>query len=437
MKIVPFPQSEGPPDEQTLAEIEAALRGEAVGADAEGWRELRADVRTLAPAMSDEFALTLYESIERRADSEHPSWSRRPVAYARGVLTRIGGALAAGRRHPALAAGAALIAIVALIVVVGNGPGSSKSSLSSAPSSARQGPPHSLNTPAEAPTSSSGEAGSSAPANPSGELQEFSAKQGPSRAKEYMHQGVGGVQATPESSSTEAHGAAAGGEPLSSRVQQRAASLTLAPKPEAVQSVADEVAQLTVREGGFVQSSHVSRRSGAGGSAELRLSLPSARLTAALASLGRLAPTREESQSLQDITDEYGAARRKLADAVAERQALLRALARASTQSQIESLHARISLAAGAVTRARTAFGAISRRGSNSTVEVTVLGDAHAGPDRSTLGNGLHDALDVLKALAVVLLIALAVLVPLALVLALLALAWRASRRRLRERALS
>ncbi len=202
-------------------------------------------------------------------------------------------------------------------------------------------------------------------------------------------------------------------------MQQRAASLTLAPKPEAVQSVADQVAQLTVREGGFVQSSHVRRQSGAGGSAELRLSLPSARLTAALASLGRLAPTREESQSLQDITDEYGAARRKLADAVAERQALLRALARASTQSQIESLHARIALAAAAVTRARTAFGAISRRGSNSTVEVTVLGDAHAGSDRSTLGNGLHDALDVLKAVAVVLLVALAVLVPLALVLAL------------------
>ncbi len=36
MKIVPFPQSEGPPDEQTLAEIEAALRGETVGAERRG-----------------------------------------------------------------------------------------------------------------------------------------------------------------------------------------------------------------------------------------------------------------------------------------------------------------------------------------------------------------------------------------------------------------
>jgi hypothetical protein len=415
MKIVPFPQSEGPPDEQTLAEIEAALRGETTGASAEGWRELRADVRTLVPAMSEDFALTLYESIERRAESERPSWSRRHLVHARGVLGRIRHALAAGRKHPALAAGVcALIAIVALVVVLGGPRGSSHSGLSSASGASSEASgganvksgveKHSLRGSPEALTSSSGEAGSSAsPSTP------------------YMKGGSQSQAASAESG----------------RVQQRAASLTLAPKPEAVQSVADQVAQLTVREGGFVQSSQVHRQSGAGGSAEMRLSLPSARLTAALASLGRLAPTREESQSLQDITDEYGAARRKLADAVAERQALLRALARASTQSQIESLHARIALAAAAVTRARTAFGAISRRGSNSTVEVTVLGDVHAGSHRSTLGNGLHDALNVLKAAAVVLLIALAVLVPLALVLALLALAWRASRRRLRESALS
>ncbi|MCW3030696.1 MAG: hypothetical protein JWM66_829, partial [Solirubrobacterales bacterium] len=50
---------------------------------------------------------------------------------------------------------------------------------------------------------------------------------------------------------------------------------------------------------------------------------------------------------------------------------------------------------------------------------------------------GLHDALDVLKGVAVVLLVALAVLLPLALLLALLGLARQTWRRRLRERALS
>lgn len=407
MKIVPFPQPEGPPDERTLTEIEAALRGDTTGASAEGWRELRADVRTLAPAMSPEFEQRLRERIEARDATP----SRRPLRLGiRSAPVRFRAWLGSGVRARALALGG--ICAMAVIVTL---------AIAAPWRASRIG----------------GEASSSA----RGTVQKFMASPGSGPVQQDAPiRSATSAPATPAEHSTAASSsgeAGAGESSASSRVQQRAASLTLAPRPEAVQSVADEVAQLTVREGGFVQSSQVHRQNGAGGSAELRLSLPSARLSAALASLGRLAPTREESQSLQDISDVYDAARRKLADAVAERQALLRALARASTQSEIESLHARIALAAAAVTRARTAFGAIARRGSNSTVEVTVLGDVHAGSDRSTLGNGLHDALDVLKGVAAVLLVALAVLVPLALVLALLALAWRASQRRLRERVLS
>ena len=59
------------------------------------------------------------------------------------------------------------------------------------------------------------------------------------------------------------------------------------------------------------------------------------------------------------------------------------------------------------------------------------------GADRSTLATALHDAGDVLKVALAVLIVALAVLVPLALLALLGVLAWRASRRRLRERALS
>ena len=402
MKIVPFPQSEGPPDEQTLAEIEAALRGEAVGADAEGWRALRADVRTLAPVMSPEFERRMREVIEARPA---PAPQPRP-RRAHGRPASLRAWLAATSRVRGLALAATVTAtVVAAVLLAAPWQGG--------------GQEHAAFVPDGAQTSSASRAYGSVRAQP---LPTVSAPAVPLKS----------------SASTEAAGesGASGGESRS-RIQQRAATLTLAPKPEAVQSIADQVAQLTVREGGFVQSSQVHRQSGAGGSADLRLSLPSARLSAALASLARLAPTREESQSLQDITDEYGAARRKLADAVAERQALLRALARASTQSQIESLHARIALASAAVSRARNAFGAISRRAGNSTVEVDVLGDAHAGSERSTLGTGLHDALDVLEAVAVVLLIALAVLVPLAILAASIAIGWRASRRRLRERALS
>jgi hypothetical protein len=183
--------------------------------------------------------------------------------------------------------------------------------------------------------------------------------------------------------------------------------------------------------------SQVRLQRGSGGEASLQLSLPSARLSAALAELARLAPTRAQSQSLQDITDEYGAARTKLADAVAERRALLRALAKASTQGEIESLRARLSLAGGAVARARPPRPTHAKRAANADVEVTVLGDRQAGSERSALSNALHDAGDVLKLALGVLIVALAALVPLALLGVLCAIAWRASRRRLRERALS
>jgi hypothetical protein len=169
--------------------------------------------------------------------------------------------------------------------------------------------------------------------------------------------------------------------------------------------------------------------------ATLDLKIPSAKLSTALAALGRLAPIRAESQSSQDITSEYDAAHRDLADAVAERHALLQALSRAVTQAQIESLHQQISLAAGAITRAQSALRTVSQQAASSTLEVTVLGDAHA--EGLTLHRGLHDAGRVLTVALVLLLIGAAILVPLAAVcLALLAGA-RAWRRHLRERTLA
>jgi hypothetical protein len=357
-------------------------------------------VRTLAPAMSPEFEQRLRERIEARAARPPRRFPRLGVHSA---PARFRAWLGFGVRPRALALGGicAMAAVIVLVIAA----------------------PWQVSEP-----------GSSSSAR-SGRVDAFTPSAGPIKAPAQTDSSTGASAAGAQPSSAAAPPAAGGSPPA--RVQQLAASITLAPKPEAVQSVADEVTQLAVREGGFVQSSQVRLQRGAGGSAELRLSLPSARLSPALASLGRLAPTRAESQSLQDITGEYDAARGKLSDAVAERQALLRALARATTQGEIESLHARLALAAAAVTRARSAFAAISERGSDSTVEVTVLGDAHAGAARSTLSDGLHDALDVLKGVAVVLLVALAVLVPLALLLVLAALGWRSSRRHLRERALS
>ena len=417
MKIVSFPRpGNGPDDDPAVVQIDAALDGEHGGEAADYWRELRADVRSLVPPISPEFERELRERIDERA-------AARP-APARGRLTphaTLARALAwlASGIGPRLIALGGICAMAAIVVLAIAAPWQREQIGARAFLHASQ--------------SSSGQADASrAEGAVKAQAQGFHSSG--ATAAGGAAQSSQTVKVEPTKVSTPESG---GGEGHAARIQQRAATLTLAPKPESVQSVADQVAQLASRDGGFVQSSQVHLQRGSGGEANVQLSLPSARLSAALAELTRLAPTRAQSQSLQDITDEYSAARTRLADAVAERQALLRALAKASTQGEIESLHERLSLVGGGIVRDRAAFAAVSKRGSNSTVEVTVLGDKRAGGDKSTLSTGLHDAADVLKVALAVLIVALAVLLPLGALGALVAIGWRVSRRRLRERALS
>jgi flagellar biosynthesis chaperone FliJ len=191
-----------------------------------------------------------------------------------------------------------------------------------------------------------------------------------------------------------------------------------------------------VGDGGYVQSSHVQIQQAGASEADLLLKLPSEKVGAALAALERVASVRDESQSLQDITSSYDAARRRLADATAERAALLRALSRASTQGQIDSLHERLAQASSAIGQARSALQAVSRRASTAEVEVTIVGDAHASGEGLTLTRGLHDAGRVLLVTLIVLLIAAAALVPASLLFVALVTAGRAWRRSRREHAL-
>jgi hypothetical protein len=428
MRIIPFPQPDPPQGEQTLTEIEAALQDEAVGASAQYWRELRADVRALAPPMSPELETELRSRIELRVAAEQRHLRARfaPRAAVAGVRAWLG----LGPRASVLVGSGlcVVVAILALVVVAPWG-GSNRGNGGDAFSSSGVAAPHVTKY-----------YKGSESARASGGVARESLNGAVTAPKHRSSAPALAPAALPAKAAASSQSSTAGPEPenapASGRVQQLGASLALAPKPEEVQSVADQVAQLATRDGGYVQSSQVHLQRGSGGEASIQLSLPSARLSTALAAISRLAPMRAENQSLQDITDEYDAAKRKLADAVAERQALLRALSRASTQGEIESLHARLSLAGGAITHDREAFGALARRGSNSTVEVTVLGSAHAGGGL-TLGKGLHDAGDVLRAALAALIIALAVLVPLAILLVLFALGMRATRRRARERALS
>jgi len=412
MKVIPFPGGGAErPDEVWLIELEAALDGSAEGPRADSWRELRGDVRALVPPMSPELERELSKRIaERSARSEVGQPHRGKRSYRSKEQDR------SGQRHPfreshrrfgwlrptrpALAAVSVACAVIAAVLIA-------------------------------------------APWRPAGHLVESSPRS-PSIAAHADNAGrASGSAASAPAAAANAGRALApedlgpSGAPAATpaRVQQLGASIRLTTTPGEVQATADRVSRLATSEGGFVQSSHVNTGEGAG-EANLTLSLPSAKLSAALASLGGLAPVRAESQTLQDITNAYDAARQRLSDATAERQALLRALAKASTAGAIDSLRERLAQNRGAIANAHTAFQEVSQRASTSEVEVTVVGDRSVGSEGLTLNRGLHDAGRVLVVTLAVLLIAAAVLVPLALLVAALATGHRAWRRHQRERVL-
>jgi hypothetical protein len=415
MKLIVFPGGEDtPPEDGWVAELDAALSGDARGPAADSWRELREDVRSLAPPATDELMLRLERELADLADpsaSTVADASPGPHGDPSAPRTRRRASLSSRRparsrsRNRRLQAGAAALtaAVVVAAAVVGFGYHDRSGAGEAVPAPrVAAGPVHATNA-----GRAGGEAskGAAAPA------------------------GNAGTQAATSAASQPA-GAAPG------RVQQLAASVGLTTAPEQVQAVSDGVARLAAREEGFVEESHVQVQQHGASEATLLLRLQSARLSAALAAIGRLAPVSAESQSLQDITNAYDSARQVLADATAERAALERALAKATTEGEIDSLRERLAQSRGAIARARSALAAVSRRASTAEVEVTVLGDAPTSGEGLTLHRGLHDAGRVLTAVAIGLLIAAAALVPLALMLAALVGGGRAWRRYSRERVL-
>jgi hypothetical protein len=376
MRIVPFPDHSASDERSAgvedawLIELEAALSGEADGPMTDGWRELRADVRALAAPMEPEFERELAERIgEHRASGRRRRWW--PGIDARPALVAMTTGLAA--------------LVVAVVIATGSGQGG------------KSGQAVPVTT--QAPTSAPAVRGAKADEEPA--------------------EGVGAAASSAVASAP-------------GRKQQQAASVSLATPPGNVQAVANSVARVAVSDGGYVQGSNVQVQQKGTSEASIVLSVPSEHLSMALRSIGGLAALGGESQSSQDITGTYESARRRVADASAERQALLHALAAASTQGEIDSLRARLSQASAALTSAHAALAAVSRRASTAEVEVSIVGEARSASEGSTLHRGLHDAGEVLSFVVVV----AAVLVPLALVLLVLGAGRGAWRRYRRERVL-
>jgi hypothetical protein len=389
-----------PEVEHGLRELEAALAGEPA-ADPD-LALLVADVDAARPAPDATFLASLDARVHAGFPRERDTPARHRTPLVAGV-------------------------VVVGIATSGGGGGSRDDVASSAStsSSASSGRVETLATPAAAPTvkgarpaletqSSQDAASASASASSSGSS---SAKAAPPKAAPFP------------------------AIPSPDRKVERAAELTLTAAPDDVQDTADGVVRETQASGGYVQRSDVHVKSG-GGDASFTLRIPSARLDDTLHRLSKLAHVGALNQSATDITAQTASAADRLSDARATRQAILRALGKATTAREIASLKARLADNRDEIAAREGELDTQRRRADLATVSVTIEGTRAAAKEEHdsggawSPGDAAHDAGRVLAVAVGVALIALAVLLPFA-ILALLG--WFGAnviRRRRREAAL-
>ena len=398
-----------PDEERELDALERALAGEPVESDLRALEDLVHDIRATAPEMSPAFAARLdHEAAEGfPTPAPHPA---RPVRRPqRWMLLPAAGTLA--------------VALVALVVVLGQSGGGSDT-----PFSSTRGDEGATAVLEDAPdVGGGGEAArESAPADTGASAPALAAP--PPRAG--------------RSPSTTAPPAApqAVARSRAPRKVQRAAVVVLETPAGKVEETSDDVIRTVDRFDGIVASSSIGSDDDSGGEATFDLRIPTDRLDEALAALSKLGHVAERRQELEDITAAFASVQDRLADARAERRGLLRALGRATTQAQIDSLRARLRSARSAISRLNGDLAALRRRADLATVSLTVRGVEDAGGGTGggdwSPADAANDAVRVLEVMAGVALIALAVLVPLGLLGAGVALGARSARRRDRERAL-
>jgi hypothetical protein len=379
----------------SLDAIDATLAGEPVDPKYAELAELALLLGAERPQCSDRFAREMDARVERR-------FARPQASPAAG-----GGAPARPRRRrlwtlaPVWGGGAVAAAIAIGIVLSSGGSGNQNVDLSMAPPRATAGA-------ATASTS----APTPAPAH-------------------------GAVAASASSAPAVAIGPT---PPNTGRKIIQSSQLELQTPSSRIDTVAQELFNVVGDEGGFVNRSSVTAGNTPAAYAEFQLSIPSENLSPTMAELSRLryASVASRTDNTQDVNNQYVGDQRALAQAQALRTALLKQLANAVTQQQIDSLQAQLRDADRQIASDEAAVRTLNHAIDYSQVNVTInpatpVPVAHKG---FTIGKAAHDAGHVLTVAAGVALIALAVVVPLSL---LAAFGWwvvSAVRRRRREQAL-
>lgn len=220
------------------------------------------------------------------------------------------------------------------------------------------------------------------------------------------------------------------------------AQLALSARPSRIQQVSQEVFQVAGRFNAIVRNSTITA-AGPGSYAQFQLSIPSASLGQAMTALSTVpyAHVASRTDNTQDVNDQYVADQRRLGEARALRTSLLKQLAAATTQTEIDSLTSQIHDADASISSDEATLRGLNRQIAYS--QVTVMVNAQTAPapvahksGGFTLGQAAHDAGRVLTVAAGVALIGLAALLPVALLTALGWWGWAAVLRRRREHAL-
>jgi len=402
-----------PEQERELEAIDRVLADEPVEFELRELEELVRDIRATAPEMTPAFAARLEHDVAEGFPTPREEPVRVRASSRRWVLLPALGSLAA--------------VIVALVIVLGGGnsPSTSGSETSSPTAQTEQASP------------SAGSATASDDAVSGGGGGESSAASGATADRAAPVQPAPAASAVPAPA---ASGKAVAPE-VSKRQVQRNAALTLQTPDGKFAETTDRVGVVVAQFGGIVANSQIGSTDESGGEATFELRIPTDRLDRALAALAKLGHVTERSQSLDDITGSFTSAQERLTDARAERRGLLRALGRASTQTQIGSLKAQLRNVGSQISGLKGQLASLRRRADLATVNLTVRGGAGSsgatgGGGHWTPGDAAGDAVRVLEVLAGVLLIGLAVLLPAGMIGVAIAFGVRLGRRRRREAAL-
>ncbi len=414
---------EFPVDPEIRAEldaIDATLSGRIVDPEYAELAELAVLIAAERPKLAPASAQTIDERVLWRLGPSAPRPPRRK-----------------GRRlHAQWAVGASMVAatVVALVVLVGHGGGSS----GPAQLNATSAPAHRSSSRGATSTAAAGSAATSSPAQASAKSTATGNPTSPSASSSPAYQSSLGASHT---------GSTAPAPTPSARKTIQSAQLALAAPTRWVDVVAQEVFDVVGQEKGIVRSSQVTAAAGSKGYATFDLSIPSSSLADTVTRLSALQHSQVTSRTdgTQDVNGQYLSDQRRLGDARALRISLLRQLAAATTQTQIASLKAQIRSAEATINAAQSTLHQLQYQTGFSHLNVTInsgpyltplpLAGAQSGGG-FTIGHAAHDALNVLTVAAGVALIALAALVPLGLLVALWVWVAHTLRRRRREHAL-